>query len=177
MRNTILTIAVVALTLGMNAQTEYYTVETKGAKQEVFLAMDSEKKHTINFEGKTAQEISGMVELAIRSHWKNGDEVIVGMIQGKSINVIGGAPHSGFVYGGARNLAYTYVHYEFRFKDGVLMYKVHFEYGANQSNVPNPFKVTKRSGKPVKTHVATIKMQNESINNFINTIGADGSEW
>ena len=199
MRNTILTIAMVALTLGMNAQemaTEnVYNVDVtmpsskKQPKKQVTRVIDTERKNVVEVPNKTAEEIYTMVEVAIAKHWKNPDEVVEGKSEGRYIKINGGATNISI---NALGMIYTYsttVSYMIQFKDGKFMYTISSTYRIPPSkyssggNAPTSFKTHRKSGKPIKLAVNDLKAFNEIHNLFINQIlqsdpeqGLD-SEW
>ena len=199
MRNTILTIVVVALTLGMNAQEvakdSVYNVDVtrpsiyKQPKKQVIRVIDTERKNVVEVPNKTAEEIYTMVEMAIAKHWNNPDEVIDGKSEGRYIKIKGGATNVHFSFLGSTMAYSTTVTYMIQFKDGKFMYTIssvtrippsQYEVGGN---VPTIFKTHKKNGKPIKLAINDLKSFNELHNLFINQIlesdlerGLD-SEW
>ena len=137
MKKVILTITMVALALGMNAQEivkdslGVYNVDVtmpsinKQPKKQVIRVIDTERKNVVEVPNKTAAEIYAMVEIAIGKHWNNPDEVIEGKSEGRYIKINGGATnvHQGFL---GSVMAYsTTVTYMIQFKDGKFMYTLH----------------------------------------------------
>ena len=201
MNKTILTIAMVALTLGMNAQevatdsVYVYNVDVtmpstkKQPKKQVIRVIDTERKNVVEVPNKTAEEIYTMVEVAIAKHWKNPDEVVEGKSEGRYIKINGGATNISI---NALGMIYTYpttVSYMIQFKDGKFMYTISSTYRIPPSkyssggNAPTSFKTHRRSGKPIKLAINDLKAFNEIHNLFINEIlqsdpeqGLD-SEW
>ena len=201
MRNTILTTAMVALTLGMNAQevaTDSVYVSNvdvtmpstkKQPKKQVTRVIDTERKTIVEVPNKTAEEIYTMVEMAIAKHWKNPDEVIEGRSEGRYIKINGGATNINKNVLGTIFSYPTTVTYMIQFKDGKLMYTISSTYKIPPSqyslggDVPTHFKTHRRSGKPIKLAVNDLRAFNEIHNLFINEIlqsdleqGLD-SEW
>jgi len=199
MNKIILTIAMVALTLGINAQdlaTEsVYNVDVtipssiKQPKKQVIRVIDTERKNVVEVPNKTAEEIYTMVETAIAKHWNNPDEVIDGKSEGRYIKIKGGATNVHFGFLGTTTAYSTTVSYMIQFKDGKFMYTIssvtrippsQYEVGGNVTTV---FKTHKKNGKPIKLAINDLKAFNEIHNLFINQIlesdleqGLD-SEW
>ena len=201
MRKTIVTIVVVALTLGMNAQEVatdsvhasnvdvFMPSANKQPKKQVTRVIDTERKVVVLVPNKTAKEIYTMVEVAIAKHWKNPEEVIVGSSEGRYIKISGGATNVNRNVIGTIFTYPTTVNYTIQFKDGKFMYTMSSTYRIPPSqyslggDVPTHFKTHRKSGKPIKLAVNDLNAFNEIHNLFINEIlqsdpeqGLD-SEW
>ena len=186
MNKIILTIAVVALTLGMNAQEltkdSVYDVDVtmpsanKQPKKQLVRVIDTERKNVVEVPNKTAAEIYAMVETAIGKHWVNPDEVIEGKSEGRYIKINGGATNVHFSFLGTTIAYSTKVTYMMQFKDGKFMYTIASvtkippsQYSVG-GNVPTSFKTHKKNGKPIKLAINDLKSFNELHNLFINQI-------
>ena len=169
----VLLLAVLAFN-SVNAQDVNIFEDVLGKKKKVTAMTNGATKHIVEIPGKTALEVSNMVEMAIAKHWVNPDEVIAGKVPGKYIKVNGGGPS---VITSILLPAYvTKLSYMFQFKDGKFMYTVESKtvYPASQYSAggeyPSSFVIVKRSGKPNKMNVSAVATINDSVNAFIKSI-------
>ena len=188
MRNIILTMIVVALTLVTNAQEVatdsvyvsnvdiFVNSEVKQPKKQVTKVFDTERKNVVPVPNKTADEIYTMVEIAIAKFWKNPDEVIEGKSAGKYIKIRGGGSN---VHTNVLGTVFSYTTtttYMIQFKEGKFMYTVSSETKIPPSQynsgfvVPTTLKTNRKNGKPIKLAINDLNVINAGINGFINMI-------
>tara|TARA_R110000796_G_scaffold238386_1_gene358730 strand:- start:72 stop:608 length:537 start_codon:yes stop_codon:yes gene_type:complete len=110
MRNTIATMAVVALTLGMNAQNETFTIPTEAGGE-------LRGQYVVIEELGTAQENYNKVINYINKSYNTPSEVIKSQIEGKYIRIQGTSK----MFGGA---GATYHTIEFKFKEDRIQVKL-----------------------------------------------------
>ena len=187
MKKLLLLLSVFAFTLGMNAQEtaisieeEYkvniFTPSPNQKKKKVIMVNNTDKKYIVAVEGKTADEIYMMTELAIAKHWKNPDEVINGKSAGKFIKINGGGPTISFNTLGMIYYYTTTLEYLIQFKDGRFMYTVtsktrfppsqYTTGGTYLSVIPTK----RKNGKEIKLGVSNVDDINNSVSSFINAI-------
>jgi hypothetical protein len=175
MKKKVLVLLVAVLAFNMvNAQDVNIFEDILGKKKKVTATTNGAIKHIVELPGKTALEISNMVEMAIAKHWVNPDEVIAGKVPGKYIKVNGGGPS---VQTSILLPSYeTKLSYMFKFKDGKFMYTVESKtvFPSSQYSTggtyASSFVIVKRSGKPSKMNVSAVATINASVNTFIKSI-------
>tara|TARA_B110000977_G_C10855313_1_gene407463 strand:+ start:75 stop:677 length:603 start_codon:yes stop_codon:yes gene_type:complete len=145
-------------------------------KKKVVMVNNTDKKYIVAVEGKTADEIYTMTELAIAKHWKNPDEVINGKSAGKFIKINGGGPTISVNSLGMIYYYTTTLEYLIQFKDGRFMYTV-----ISKTRIPPSQYTTggtyvsviptmRKNGKEIKLGVSGVDDINNSVSSFINAI-------
>lgn len=185
MRKLVLGLALM-LTAGASAQKfhqenqDFFTLnESEKDKSSMKYVEEGENKYILNFEGKTAIELFQATEVMVGTIWKNPDEVIVGLSEGKYIKINGGAPTI------RQSILLSPAYYDtkvsltFNFKDGrMLMTISSYTYripaskynGYVSTDLTASVKMTKRSGKKYKYAEETVDGFNSFINNIVSEI-------
>ena len=156
---------------------DFFTLyESKKDKSSIKYVEEGESKYILNFEGKTALELFQATEVMVGTIWKNPDEVIVGLSEGKYIKINGGAPSI------KESVLFSPVFYDskvsltFNFKDGRMLMTISsytYTVPGNQYNgyvsteLNTSVKMTKRSGKKYKYAEQTVNSFNIFMNNIV----------
>jgi|TARA_B110001469_G_C9477170_1_gene239419 hypothetical protein len=187
MKKLLLVLTAFVITFTVNAQETAVSIEEEykvnifipspnQKKKKVVMVNNADEKYIVAVEGKTADEIYTMTELAIAKHWKNPDEVINGKSAGKFIKINGGGPTISVNSLGMIYYYTTSLDYLIQFKDGRFMYTV-----TSKTRIP-PSKYTsggnyltviptkRKNGKEIKLGVAGVDDINNSVSSFINAI-------
>ena len=187
MKKLLLVLTAFVITFTVNAQDTAVSIEEEykvnifipspnQKKKKVVMVNNADEKYIVAVEGKTADEIYTMTELAIAKHWKNPDEVINGKSAGKFIKINGGGPTISVNSLGMIYYYTTSLDYLIQFKDGRFMYTVtsktrippsQYTSGGNYLTV---IPTKRKNGKEIKLGVAGVDDINNSVSSFINAI-------
>ena len=174
----------------LNAQEKeknYFTEVIKGDKGEVFLLINFEEDHILEFPNKIAMDLWAKVEMAAADYWVNPDGVIVGKLEGKYIKIIGHGSEIKKSSPFRTDYHKTLLSLTFKFKDGKMLYNIN----SVKERIPIPVynsgdhdyvpQVTKTNGKRTEFGRENINIINKDINDFIKLVitscNADDDEW